>query len=118
LLLYETVVAWLIDLYGWQASFERLKGEFHEQGALIVLIGALTPIPFKLIAIASGVEQLNLWLFLGVALAGRAARFLFFGLLVWWLGPSIRHFLDRHAGWAGWLVLLLLVGGFLVVGLL
>jgi membrane protein YqaA with SNARE-associated domain len=85
-LLYETLVVWLVDLYGWQASFATIQTEFHQQGALIVLIGALTPIPFKLIAIASGVERLDLWLFLGVALFGRAGRFLSFGLLIWWLG--------------------------------
>jgi membrane protein YqaA with SNARE-associated domain len=117
-LLYETLVVWLVDLYGWQASFATIQTEFHQQGALIVLIGALTPIPFKLIAIASGVERLDLWLFLGVALFGRAGRFLSFGLLIWWLGPSIRRLLDRHASRAGWLVLLLLVGGFAAVGLL
>lgn len=115
LLLYETVVTWLIDLYGWQESFAALQADFHARGLLIVLIGALSPIPFKLIAIASGVERLDLALFLLAAVAGRGARFTAFGLLVWRFGPAVRRILDRHAGWIGWLVLALLVGGFLAV---
>lgn len=115
LLLYETVVAWLIALYDWQEAFAGLKADFHERGVLIVLIGALSPIPFKLIAIASGVERLDLGLFLLTAAAGRGLRFAAFGLLVWRFGPAVRRLLDRHAGRIGWLVLALLVGGFLAV---
>lgn len=77
-----------------------------------VLGGALTPIPFKLIAICSGVQALDLWLFLGVAFAGRLLRFAAFGLLVWYLGQSVRKFLERRAGLAGWTMLALLLGGF------
>ncbi len=114
-LLYETLVVWLIDLYGWQDSFAALRRDFHDQGALIVLLGALSPLPYKLIAIASGVEQLDLWLFLAISVLGRGGRFAAFGLLAWWLGPRLRLLLDRHAAWIGWLVLALLIGGFVAV---
>lgn len=115
LLLYATVVSWLIEFYGWEEAFAGLKADFHEQGVLIVLIGAVSPIPFKLVAIASGVEHLDLTLFLLTAAAGRGARFAAFGLLVWRFGPAVRRILDRHAGWIGWVVLALLIGGFAAV---
>lgn len=111
-LLYETVVAWLIEVYGWQDAFARVRQDFHEQGALIVAVGALSPIPYKLIAIASGVERLDLALFVAISLLGRGGRFLAFGLLAWHFGPRVRQALDRHAHWIGWLVLALLVAGF------
>ena len=115
LLLYETLVAWLIELYGWQESFAAVRRDFHTNGVAIVAIGALTPIPYKLIAIASGVEQLDFALFIAVSILGRGARFLAFAALVWWLGPRVRALLDRHAALAGWAALLLLAGGFAAV---
>lgn len=118
LLLYHTVVEWLIGLYGWEAAFAEVQQDFHRQGVLIVAIGSITPIPYKLIAIASGVEQLPFLLFLGISLLGRGLRFAFFGLLIWRFGPAIRSLLDRHARIAGWLVLVLLVGGFLMIEVL
>ncbi len=115
LLLYETLVAWLIELYGWQEAFTALQADFQRRGLLIVLIGALTPIPFKLIAIASGVERLDLPLFLMSAAAGRTLRFAAFGWLAWHFGPALRRLLERHLAWVGWLVLALLAGGFLAL---
>jgi membrane protein YqaA with SNARE-associated domain len=111
-LLYETLVAWLIDFYGWQDAFAEVRRDFHEQGALIVAVGAVSPIPYKLIAIASGVERLDLPLFAAISVLGRGGRFLAFGLLAWRFGPRLRRVLDRHAHWIGWLVLALLIGGF------
>lgn len=114
-LLYETLGLWLIEFYGWQESFAELRQGFLDQGALIVLIGAVTPLPYKLIAIASGLQGLNFWLFLGVSILGRALRFVAFGALVWWFGPAVRRLLDKHAQKAGWLMLALLVGGFAAI---
>lgn len=115
-MLYETVVTWLIDLYGWQGAFAKIQQDFHEQGALIVAIGAMTPVPYKLIAIASGVEQLNFWLFMGISIAGRGLRFAFVSALVWYFGAAVRRIMDRNARWVGWVVLATLISGFVIVG--
>ncbi len=114
-LLYETLVTWLIEFYGWQDAFAEVRQDFQRQGALIIAIGALSPVPYKLIAIASGVERLDLLLFAAISALGRGGRFLAFGLLAWHFGPRLRQVLDRHAHWIGWLVLALLVGGFAAV---
>jgi membrane protein YqaA with SNARE-associated domain len=115
-LLYETLVTWLIDLYGWQEAFANIQQDFHEQGALIVAIGAITPVPYKLVAIASGVEQLDFGLFMLVSVLGRGARFVFFSGLVWYFGPAVRRIMDRNAKWVGWVVLATLIFGFVIVG--
>lgn len=115
LLLYETLVRWLIELYGWQRAFAEVTQDFRENGAVIVAVGAVTPIPFKLIAIASGVERLDFALFVAVSALGRGGRFLAFAALVVWQGERVRALLDRHAGLAGWLTLLLLAVGFAAV---
>jgi len=114
-LLYETVVTWLIDLYGWQEAFARIRTRFHEEGLWIVLLGAITPLPFKLVAIASGVQSLPFLMFLLAALAGRFVRFFFVGLALYYFGPQIRTLLDRHARIVGWIVVVTLILGFVAV---
>ncbi len=114
-LLYETVVVWLIDLYGWEESFKRIQSRFHHEGLWIVLIGALTPLPYKLIAIASGVQSLPFLLFLGASILGRGLRFFAVGLALYYFGPQIRGLLDRHAKIVGWIVLITLILGFVMI---
>lgn len=114
-LLYETVVTWLIDLYGWQEAFKRIQLRFHEEGVWIVLLGAITPLPFKLIAIASGVQSLPFLEFLAASLVGRFLRFVFVGLALYYFGPQIRRLLDRHAKIVGWIVVIVLILGFAAI---
>ncbi len=114
-LLYETVVVWLIDLYGWQETFHRIQERFHEEGVWIVLLGAITPLPYKLIAIASGVQSLPFLLFLVASILGRGVRFLAVGVALYYFGPQIRVLLDRHARIVGWIVVITLILGFVMI---
>ncbi len=114
-LLYETVVVWLIDLYGWEATFNRIQERFHEEGIWIVLIGAITPLPYKLIAIASGVQSLPFLLFLLASFAGRGVRFLAIAIALYWFGPQIRVLLDKYAKIIGWIVVIVLILGFVAI---
>ncbi|GAB5468531.1 MAG: YqaA family protein [Rhodospirillales bacterium] len=114
-LLYETLVTWLIHIYGWEEAFARIQERFHEEGIWIVLIGALTPLPYKLIAIASGVQSLPFLLFLLASLAGRSVRFFAVAIALYYFGPQIRRLLDRHAKIIGWIVVIVLVLGFVAV---
>ncbi|MEO1192606.1 MAG: YqaA family protein [Pseudomonadota bacterium] len=114
-LLYETLVTWLIHLYSWEEAFQRIQDRFHEEGVWIVLIGAITPLPFKLIAIASGVQSLPFVEFLLAALAGRGVRFGAVAVALYYFGPQIRRLLDRHVKIIGWIVVIVLILGFVAV---
>ena len=116
--LYETVGRWLIDVYGMSAQFIGVQQAFDEIGWMVVIIGAITPLPYKLTAIACGLLAFNFPLFVVLSLAGRGARFLAIGAVLWWFGPPIRGFIDRNATLVGWLVLATLVGGFGLVWLI
>ena len=52
--LYDSVGQWLIRLYGMEDGIEEFRQMFADYGAAIVLLKGLTPIPFKLVTIASG----------------------------------------------------------------
>ena len=71
-LLYDTVGQWLINLYGYGAKMEALKQTYAQWGWLVILVKGVTPIPYKLVTIVSGLLGYNFPLF--VALVDRDAR--------------------------------------------
>ena len=78
----------------------------------------LTPFPFKVITIASGVTGLNLVSFVAASIAARGMRFFLVCGLIYWFGPPVRGFIERHLGLMTLLFGVLLVGGFVVAGYL
>ena len=75
--LYDVVAVPFLNYFGWMEKFEAVKQAYIHYGAWIVLGAGITPFPYKLITIASGVMQMNFGLFMLVSLIGRGLRFLF-----------------------------------------
>ena len=63
-LLYDTVGHWLISAYGYGERMDEFRAAYAEWGALIILVKGMTPIPFKLVTIASGFAGYDLPLFI------------------------------------------------------
>ena len=115
--LYETLGQWLIDLYRMTAQFEAIQVQFDKIGWMVVIVGAITPLPYKLTAIACGLLAFGFPVFLALSLLGRGVRFFVIGAVLWWFGPPIRGFIDRNTTLVGWLVLATLIGGFALLWL-
>src|SRR6478672_13103255 len=49
--LYDSVGAWLIQLYGYGDKVEAFRAGYAQWGAWIILLKGLTPIPFKVVTI-------------------------------------------------------------------
>ena len=71
--LYDTVGAWLIHLYGYGDKVEAFRTAYAQYGSLIILLKGLTPIPYKIVTITSGFAGFNLFLFVILSLT-RAAH--------------------------------------------
>src|SRR5919108_2914677 len=91
--LYETVGQWLIAVYGLGEDFDAFRAAYNEWGLWIILIKGLTPIPYKLVTIASGMAGFNLGVFILASIATRGARFLIVAALLRAYGPPIREFI-------------------------
>ena len=78
----------------------------------------LTPFPYKVVTIASGVTELNLTTFVIASVLSRGMRFFLVAALLWYFGEPIRRFIERNLGWLTVLFFVLLLGGFLVLRLL
>ncbi len=105
------VTGWMIGyfLYDWLGepllAISGHSGDltaFYEYrdrwGAWIVAAGALTPFPYKLVAIASGAAHLDIGAFILASLAARGMRFYVEAGLLWYLGPKARRLIEHRYG--------------------
>lgn len=111
-LLFDTVGQWLISVYGYAAKMEALKAFYDEWGALFILVKGLTPIPYKLVTIVSGVLHYNFLLFVALSLVTRGARFFILAALLNRYGDTIKVYLERHFGLFMIILAAIVVGGF------
>ncbi len=80
-----------------------------------MLIGAVTPVPYKVVTIASGVAQMDFLAFTLASIVGRGARYFAVAGALYVFGPWIREFMDKRFKLAVTLFTILLVGGFVIV---
>lgn len=113
--LFDTLGAYIIDLYGLTEKFNRFAGSYNENGAAIVFFFGLTPFPYKVVTIASGVTQLNLAVFILASVVARGLRFFAVCALLYWFGPPVKAWIERYLPWVTVAFGILLVGGFLAI---
>lgn len=113
--LYDSVGQWLIRVYGMAEGIEGFRETYREWGAWIILIKGFTPIPFKLVTIASGIAAFSFPLFVAASVATRGARFFLIAWLLRRYGAPMQEFIERRLTLVGWSFLILLIGGFAVV---
>ena len=108
--LYETLGQWIIHVYGLGDKFDEFQRTWNEWGVWIILIKGLTPIPYKLVTIASGLVKFNLGAFIVASIITRGARFFLLAALLRQFGAPIREFIEKRltlvtTGFAGVIVL-------------
>lgn len=114
--LYESIGKPILEFYGKEDSFEQLTSWYNSSwGAWAILFAAVTPFPYKVLTIFSGVTGFNLLAFAAVSLVGRSLRFFMVAFLLGRYGEPIRLFIERHLGLLFTLFMVLLVGGFVAV---
>ncbi|MEJ2014484.1 MAG: DedA family protein [Limibacillus sp.] len=114
-LFFDAVGLPLLEFYGYQEKFDQVQAFFNEWGAWFVAAAGFTPLPYKVITIASGVTQLDLVIF-GIASAlSRSARFFLEAAILWYFGPPVRAFVEKRLGLVAGVSFLLLIGGFVAL---
>jgi membrane protein YqaA with SNARE-associated domain len=115
LFLLETIGVWLIAIYGLQGGIEAFRDAYGEWGLWIILVKGLTPIPFKVVTIASGAARFDPVVFVLASLATRGARFFLVAALIRRFGAPIREVIERRLTLATTLLALVVVGGFVAL---
>jgi len=95
-LLYDSVGHWLIQFYGLGGKVEAFRAAYAEWGAVIIILKGLTPIPYKLVTIASGFAGYNLGLFVLCSIIARGGRFFIVAILLNRYGDVIRGAIEKR----------------------
>ena len=116
--LFDSVGRAIIDFYGAGDGFASLQQSFMDNGPLMIIIGAISPIPYKVITITSGVAGLDLFTFVFYGLIGRGLRYFVPCGLFFFFGKAANAFIEKHKGLAGWGMVALVIVGFAMAPLL
>jgi membrane protein YqaA with SNARE-associated domain len=113
--LFDTVGRLVLEFYHAMDRYDALKAGFDEWGVWIIILKGMTPIPYKLITIASGVAQFDFWAFIAASIVSRSIRFFLVAALLWWFGDPVREFIERRLTLVTTVFAVALVGGFVVL---
>jgi len=113
--LFDAIGRPILEFYKAMDRYETLKAGFQEWGVWIIVLKGMTPIPYKLITIASGVAQFDLGLFIAASIVSRSLRFFLLAALLWHFGDAARHFIERRLMLVTTVFAVTLVGGFVVL---
>jgi membrane protein YqaA with SNARE-associated domain len=113
--LFDVIGVPLLHAYHYEAAFERFRQTYAEWGLWVILIKGLTPIPYKIVTIASGVAHFNFALFMAASIVTRGGRFFLVATLLHFFGEPVRVFIERRLTLVTSLVALGVVFGFVVL---
>jgi membrane protein YqaA with SNARE-associated domain len=103
---------WLLALLGHADGEEAFRRWFDQWGLWVILIKGLTPIPYKLVTIASGLAHFSFVTFLWASVVTRGARFFLTATLIKYFGPAVREEVEKR------LTLYTVIGVVVLVGAL
>jgi len=113
-LLYDSLGHWLITLYGLSDKIDAFRASYAQWGALIIIGKGLTPIPYKLVTIASGFAGYNVGLFILCSIIARGGRFFIVAIQLNRYGDTIRAEIEKRLGLWVALGAAVLVAGFYI----
>ena len=105
----------IIEFYGLQDGFAKFQQQFNEYGLWVILIKGLTPIPYKIVTIASGAAHFDLLTFGLASVATRGARFFAVAALLRMFGEPIRAFIEKRLTLVTTVFVVVLIGGFVAL---
>ena len=115
---FELIARPLLEFYGYMQQFGEFENYYHEYGAWIVFGAGLTPFPYKIVTIASGVVRLDMVVFTIASIIARGMRFYFIAWLLKRYGDPMKVFIEKNLNLLSVLFMLLLIGGFAAIKLL
>lgn len=112
---FEMIAKPLLEFYGYMDNFHKFEDYYHLYGAWIVFGAGITPFPYKIITIASGVVHLDLVVFTIASVLARGIRFYLIAWLLKRYGAPMKTFIEKNLNLLSVLFLILLIGGFAII---
>jgi len=114
----EPLALKLLATFGHGMDMAVYQSWFATNGFLVILGKGLTPIPFKLVTIASGLAHFNLGLFVLAVAITRSGRFFLEAFILKTWGPGMLAVVEKRLALFAGLAIVLFIGGFFALKLL
>ncbi|PIE70133.1 MAG: cytochrome B [Deltaproteobacteria bacterium] len=108
----------IVAFYGFEARLDYVRDLYAAYDAWVVFVAGFTPIPYKVVTVASGLFSIHFGVFVAASFVSRAARFFLVGGLIYLCGSRIHVFIDRYFNSLVTAFTVLLIAGFAAVKLL
>ena len=115
--LLDQVAMPLIRFYHMQERMDAFVQGFNKWGLLIILVKGLTPIPYKIVTITSGLAGFSFPKFVAASMVTRGARFFLLAALLRRFGAPVRAFIEQRLMLVTSLTAAGIVGGVLLLRL-
>jgi membrane protein YqaA with SNARE-associated domain len=116
--LFDQLARPLLRAYHYEAGFAHFQATYARWGLWVILVKGLTPIPYKIVTIASGAARFDFVVFMAASVVTRGLRFFLVAGLLRRFGEQVRNFIERRLTLVTSAVAAGIVGGFLVLRLL
>lgn len=107
--LFKYIGHHIIEFYGLEEKFQTFRQGFAENAFLIISLKALTPIPYKIVTITSGVAKISLPIFTIASLIARGSRFFMLAGLCVRFGGEIHNYINKHVSLVMWSALVIMI---------
>ncbi len=109
---------WLLTFEMFQNQLAGFEAQFATWGLAVILVKGMTPIPYKLVTIASGLALFNFPMFVAASIVTRGLRFVLVAWLFKKFGPTLAPIIEKRIGLFSMAFLAILIGGFVVAAML
>lgn len=95
--LWDSLGIWLINTFSNPELIENaIKPMFSKYGIMIIVLTAVTPIPYKLLALWLGFIGYPIWIFLGVSAIFRTGRFITVAALLYFFQEKANAIVKKY----------------------
>lgn len=112
---YEALGRPIVEFYRGQEVMAKIKRWYDEYGFWGNLAAAITPIPYKVFTIASGVFEFSFAKFFLASVIGRPFRFFAVAALLRVFGPQIQALIEKYFDLLAIVFTVLLIGSFILL---
>jgi membrane protein YqaA with SNARE-associated domain len=105
----------ILALLGHADGEAAFRAWYAQYGVWVILAKGLTPIPYKLVTITSGLAHFSLVVFILASIATRGARFFAEAWVLKRWGPAILEQVEKRLALATVLLLAIIVGGVIAI---
>lgn len=106
-LFLETILNWMSP--GVVAQFQNMVSNTEANTFVLTIVGAVTPVPYTLVAWAVAALQGGILVFIVASVVGRAIRYSIVGYCVYRFGPAAMQYARRYVGLTSLVILVLAV---------